>query len=141
MDHLTNDGLKCVPQYQLGPLQRVFVRDLVLVTSIGVHAHEMLAKQRIRVSVDLLVQLDGLVDDRLKDTICYDKICSQIRELTEGEHVRLVETFADRVVAICFVDERVKEISVTVEKLDVYNDVASVGVTLMASRVHEQSSG
>lgn len=120
--------------YNLFPLHRIFIRDLVMFTSIGVHHHEMLSTQRIRVSVEVLANLGYNLQDKLKSTVCYDEIVLKIRCMASQGHVQLVETFADQVIAVCFTDSRVQEVIVTVEKLDVYEDIASVGVTVSASR-------
>ena len=40
-------------------LRQVFIRDLVLRASIGVHPHERTARQRVRINVDLGVEDDG----------------------------------------------------------------------------------
>ena len=40
-------------------LRHMFLRDLVLAASIGVHPHEHAAPQRVRINVDLGVEDDG----------------------------------------------------------------------------------
>ena len=52
---------------------RMFVRDLVLPCSIGVYPHERLAKQRIRINVDLLVlENPGPRNDDLANVVSYE---------------------------------------------------------------------
>jgi len=123
-----------MPAYEISPLQRIFIRDLVLPARIGVHAHELHEAQRVRVSVELRARLEQPLRDRLKSTVCYDHICTAIRALMAQGHVQLVETLCAQVIALCFNDPRVCEASVTIEKLDVYEDAGSVGVTMTATR-------
>ena len=40
-------------------LRHMFLRDMVLTASIGVHPHEHAAPQRVRINVDLGVEDDG----------------------------------------------------------------------------------
>lgn len=112
----------------------------MLMTSIGVHTHEMHRMQRVRLSVEVWAHLDEVLHDKLGNTVCYDEICAQVREFAGQGHVQLVETFADQVIAICFANERVSEVTVTVEKLDVYEDAESVGVTMTANRAQPHST-
>jgi 7,8-dihydroneopterin aldolase/epimerase/oxygenase len=112
----------------------VLIRDLVMLCSIGVHAHEHDAKQRIRLNLDLDVAEGALpVEDDLRNVVCYDEIISAVRRLVDAGHVRLIETLAERVATLCLGDLRVRRVRVQIEKLDVYADVASVGVAIERS--------
>jgi dihydroneopterin aldolase len=114
------------------PRRRVFVRDLVLQARIGVHAHEKLGRQRLRINIVLDVQPpDGPVNDDLRNVVCYDEIVSAVRSLCDAGHIQLVETLAERIMEICLADERVRRAEVTLEKLDVYEDAAAAGVTFI----------
>jgi dihydroneopterin aldolase len=112
-------------------VRQVLVRDLVMFCSIGVHAHEELAKQRIRLNLWLDVAEDGRpLDDKIENVVCYDEIISGIRRIVDEGHVRLIETLAERIARSCLGDPRVLRIRVQIEKLDVYTDVGSVGVAI-----------
>ncbi|MEO5375165.1 MAG: dihydroneopterin aldolase [Alphaproteobacteria bacterium] len=112
-------------------VRRVFVRDLLLVCSIGVHAHEHDAPQRIRLNLDLAVcEDDGPIADEISNVVCYEDIVTRVRAIVGEGHVRLVETLADRIAAACLQDTRVRSARVRVEKLDVFADAASVGVEI-----------
>jgi len=68
--------------------------------------------------------------DRLADVVNYDALAGRIRALAKAGHVNLVETFAERIAAICLDDRRVRRATVRVEKLDVFDDAESVGVEI-----------
>ena len=113
-------------------LRHVFVRDLTLDAHIGVHQHEKLGPQRIRVNVDLAVwekDLDG-IGDQLANVVCYEEVVSGIRALVADGHVNLVETLAEQIASLCLEDRRVRVARVRVEKLDVFEDATSVGVEI-----------
>ncbi|MBF0560786.1 MAG: dihydroneopterin aldolase [Alphaproteobacteria bacterium] len=115
--------------------RHVFVRDLVLACRIGVHPHEQRAPQRIRVNLDLSVREGSTaMSDDLGDVVCYEDIIGRVRRITTAGHVNLVETLAEKIAAICLHDPRVRLVRVRVEKLDVFPDVASVGVEIERSR-------
>lgn len=116
------------------PVYRVFVRNLVIAVSIGIHAHEKRQRARIRVNADLLVGTRPPVNDDFAGAFDYEAIVSGIKGLAETRHINLVETFADRVANLCLGDRRVRAVRVTVEKLDIYAEAESVGVTIERGR-------
>jgi len=59
----------------------VVVRDLELTVSIGVHAHEKLAPQRLVVSVEATLDGEGDAADDIAATLDYDGICDFIRAI------------------------------------------------------------
>ncbi len=112
-------------------LCRLFVRDLVLSCNIGVHPHEHGAPQRVRVNVDLwTVESPSPVDDNLDNVVSYEDIISGIETFFGERHINLVETAAEGIAELCLDDRRVVKVRVRVEKLDVFANVASVGVEI-----------
>jgi len=132
MSSVRDPHIQSLHRRRIDPLRRIFVRDLVLTTRIGVHSHEKQAPQRIRVNLEIAARLDEALNDQLRNTICYDVITTSIRRLADEGHIDLVETFAERVLHICLTDPRTRRATVTVEKLDVYDDATAVGVTMSA---------
>jgi 7,8-dihydroneopterin aldolase/epimerase/oxygenase len=114
-----------------GALRHVFVRDLALSCSIGVHRHEHDVNQRVRVNLDLAVREGkGDLDDDLANVVCYEQIVDGVRAIVARGHINLVETLAEEIAAMCLEDTRVCSARVRVEKLDVFSDVGSVGVEI-----------
>ncbi len=112
-------------------LRHVFIRDQVIACSIGVHKHEMDTPQRVRVNLDMAVlEGDRPLDDDLENVVCYEKITTGVRVVAAQGHVNLVETLAERIAARCLNDGRIRSVLVRVEKLDVFDDVDSVGVEI-----------
>jgi dihydroneopterin aldolase len=123
-------------------LRHVFLRDLVLPASIGVHAHEHAGPQRVRINVDLGVEDDGaralsrasVGRDDLRRVVDYEGVANAVRAIVAGGHVMLVETLAERIAESCLSDPRVHLARVRVEKLDVFADAASAGVEIERRR-------
>ena len=112
-------------------LRHVFIRDLVLACSIGVHRHEHATLQRVRINVDLGVRDEGAdLGDDLANVVCYEQIANGVRAIVADGHIGLVETMAESIAAMCLVDSRVRSARVRVEKLDVFPDAASAGVEI-----------
>ena len=131
-------------------LRHVFLRDMVLAASIGVYPHEHAAPQRVRINVDLGVleqgppgsaglshqgmSRAGIGRDELGRVVDYERIAQAVRAIVGAGHVQLVETLAERLAESCLTDERVQLVRVRVEKLDVFVDLASVGVEIERRR-------
>lgn len=118
-------------------LRHVFVRDLVLDSRIGVHQHERLGPQRIRINLDLGVWEGVPAADDLDRVVCYETIVERVREVAGDSHVNLAETLAERVAEVCLADPRVRLARVRVEKLEVFADAASVGVEIERESPYE----
>ena len=115
--------------------RRVFVRDLVLRCSIGVHRHERRSEQRVRISVDLAVDDGGKpLDDDIANVVSYEEVVQGVKRLVARRHVNLVETLAERIAELCLADSRVASVRVRVEKLDAIAEAASVGVEIERAR-------
>ncbi len=114
-------------------LYRICVRDLVLPCPIGVYDYEKQAPQRVRINAELLVE--GRVGrDEFRQVVNYEMVVDGIRALTQGRHINLVETLADRILDLCFGDPRVREAEVRIEKLDVYPEAESIGIVMKRRR-------
>jgi dihydroneopterin aldolase len=113
---------------------KLFVRNLVLAAKIGVHPHEKVRPPRLRVTVELDMAGDPPQHDELAGALDYEHVVAGIRALAVARHINLVETFADLVAQLCLTNARVIAAQVSVEKLDVYPDAESVGVTLKRGR-------
>ena len=124
-------------------LRHVFLRDMVLLASVGVHAHEHEARQRLRINVDLAVldeaafrhtdaglSLAAPARDELSRVVDYEAVADRVRAIVAAGHVRLVETLAERIAEACLQDTRVRAARIRIEKLDVFEDIASVGVEI-----------
>ena len=111
--------------------RHLLVRDLVLRARIGVHPHEHQAPQRVRLNLDLEVAESGppLADD-LARVVDYEALIERVRRLVASRHVKLVETLAEQIAALCLDDPRVRSARVRVEKLDAIRGAAAVGVEI-----------
>lgn len=113
---------------------RIHVRDLVLKARIGVHQHERLANQRIRLNLELTVEYAKPIGDDLDNVLCYARLVTGIRGVVGARHVNLIETLADDIARMCLEDPRVKAARVRIDKLDVFPEAESVGIEIERRR-------
>ena len=114
--------------------RRVFIRNLVLPSRIGVHADEHGREQRVRISVELHMADEPADPAALGDVVDYERLAEAIRAIVSGGHVKLVESLAHRIAGACLADARVMVARVEVEKLDVFEDAESAGVWIERGR-------
>jgi len=116
-------------------LYRILVRDLVLKCLIGIHPHELLAPQRVRINVDMAVyEQAGPLSDDIANVVSYEDVIEGIKRMLAEGHINLVETLAENIAELCMRDPRVASVRIRVEKLDVYAEAASVGIEIERRR-------
>jgi len=125
---------KAAAKKPAGDGMRIMVRDLMLSAKIGLHQHERIAQQRIRVNLDLAIADLGVIDDDYDKVVCYGELVTGVRHVVGAGHVNLVETLAERIAAMCLADPRVLSARVRVEKLDVFPEASAVGVEIERHR-------
>lgn len=114
--------------------QKIVVRDLTLSSSIGITAQERARPQRIRVNLEIEVAAARPATDRIAEVVNYSHLVGQVREVCANTDAQLLETLAAEVAGACCRDERVRAITVRIEKLDRYADVGGVGVEVSYGR-------
>jgi dihydroneopterin aldolase len=110
---------------------KVFVRGLRVEAEVGVYDHEHGRRQPLIIDVELDLSAERC--EHIADTVNYETIAAQARALAEAGHVKLIETFAERLARSCFENTRVIRARVRVEKpeaLAPFAAAAGVEVTL-----------
>jgi len=118
---------------QLSDCRRIFIEDLEVQASIGFHAFERQARQRVKISVALFVPVSASESNRddVQDTLDYDRLREGISKLALERHFNLQETLIDEVLDFCLALGAVRAASVRTEKPDVYPDCKTVGIESM----------
>ena len=110
-----------------GQVRRIFLRNLALQASIGIHAHEKSARQRLLINVDLYLAPQGDAGDDIGQVLDYDAVRQGIGRLVEARHYNLQETLVEEIMALCLKQAGVLAVRVATEKPDIYADCDGVG--------------
>jgi dihydroneopterin aldolase len=110
---------------------RIFIRDLEMIASVGVHAHEKIKPQRIRVSIDLSVGPRAPnATDTVDTVLSYENVVKAVRAIVATGHFHLIETLAEHIAADCLTHFTVSAVKVKIEKPDIFPDAATVGIEI-----------
>jgi len=116
---------------QTGKPYRIFIRDLEMIASVGVHEFEKVRPQRIRVSIDLSVgPRPSDATDTVDTVLSYENIVKAVRAIVGTGHFHLIETLAEKVAAECLTHYTVSSVKVKIEKPDIFPDAATVGIEI-----------
>ncbi|HEX5006981.1 MAG TPA: dihydroneopterin aldolase [Hyphomonadaceae bacterium] len=93
--------------------------------SIGIHGFEQAARQKLLVSVVLLLELPG-TGDQIASVQDYDFVREGVLTLVSSGHFNLQETLCGAILDLCLAQKGVLGAVVQTDKPDVYPGVASV---------------
>ena len=103
--------------------RRLYLRDLRLTVSIGIHDFERAKPQTVIVNVDLgLAPPKGDLGDDIRNVLDYDAIHDGIKALATSRHFNLQETLVDAILDLCLGHPEVIEARVSSEKPEIYED-------------------
>ena len=114
---------------------KIIIRDLELIMSIGILDEEKEQKQKVIINLELEVKPNpDWKQDNIDAVISYADIIAEIEQMAQREHINLVETFAEQIAEICFYHNEVMAATIRVDKPDIIDNTASVGVELSVQR-------
>lgn len=111
----------------------VLIRNLEVLSRIGVHGHEQGKPQPVRINVTLTANTTPM-DDRLENAVDYEAVTEKIRAIALTGHINLAETLAEKIAATCLEDSRVVRARIRVEKLHALAGAEAAGVEIERSR-------
>lgn len=111
----------------------VFIKNWVLQAPVGLYEQEKGVTQRLRVSI-AIVEADRGPASRLEDVIDYGALKARAGSIITAQHHEFLETLADKIAHLCLREPHAESVSVTLEKLDIFADCESCGVTLSKQR-------
>jgi len=120
--------------------------DRILLTGLrargthGVYEFERASGQDFVVDVALEMDLaPAAASDNVIETVHYGELADALVEVIAGPPVDLIETLADRLIAVCLRDRRVEAATVTVHKpqAPIAHSFADVAVTLRRERTDD----
>ena len=115
----------------------VFVRGLRVEAEIGIYDQEHGRTQPLVCDVEITLEAPqaALGFEHIADTINYESVVAHARAIAAGGHLKLVETFAERLALACLADPRALSVRVRIEKPEALAPHAeAAGVELVLER-------
>ncbi|WP_421246909.1 dihydroneopterin aldolase [Aeromonas sanarellii] len=123
-------------------MDKVFIRGLEVLTTIGVYEWEKGIRQKL--CFDLEMGFDNrpaAATDDINLALDYATLSRKICDHAQGKVVELVETMAEQVAALVLDDARVQWVKVTLTKPGAVPNAAGVGVEILRHRAPVSSAG
>ena len=120
---------------------KILINELTLDAFIGIHDFEKKKKQKISISLSLDVNdnISG-IEHKIENFVSYEHIVSDIKSILKRGHIDLLETLGEKIVDLCFKDERVMTIKLKLEKLEVFKETSSVGIEIFRKKNSDNNS-
>ena len=110
---------------------RIEIKDLLVRGIVGVNESERRKRQDILVNVTILADSRRAAEtDDLDDSCNYRTVSKAIIRLVEGSNFFTVEKLAAEIAKMVLEDDKIEEVTVSVEKPGALRFARSVGVTI-----------
>tara|TARA_B100000700_G_scaffold259637_1_gene294563 strand:+ start:1295 stop:1699 length:405 start_codon:yes stop_codon:yes gene_type:complete len=118
--------------------RKVFVKDLVLKTFVGIHSFEKKKKQRVRFNLDITLEPNLFFNSNdMTSIVNYETVIKNIENISKKKHYLLLENLAEEIFLKLFREKKIKKINLRIEKLDIIKNTSSVGIEVEKSRLNE----
>lgn len=106
----------------------IYIKNLELICSIGIHDFEHDKPQRIIVNIEANLKNKLMPEnDKIDQTLNYDLIYSGVKKIVKSRHFNLLETLTHSIYDYLSDFNEIKNIKVFVSKPDIYSDCEEVG--------------
>ncbi|MCA3131922.1 MAG: dihydroneopterin aldolase [Betaproteobacteria bacterium] len=103
-------------------LRSLFLRNFLAQARVGVYDHEHGRGQQVRFDLEVSLRPSAELRDRLQDVLDYDCLRQGILDIVAAGHVNLLETLAERILAMCFGHPEVVAVQLRITKLQAHDD-------------------
>jgi len=110
----------------------IFVKNFITFSSIGIYPKEKSKKQKLKISVNLILE-KVKNKDKITSTVSYEEIISVLNEIKNYKHINLLETLAKKIVSKLEKINNLKRIKIEIVKCNILSGNQEVGVTLEKS--------
>lgn len=116
-------------------MDRIMVRGLTIRCIVGINEEERIKKQDVIINISMDVDLlKAGISDNFDDTVDYKKIKQDVYGLVEDSKYFLIEAMAENIAKICLKRDKVKSVTVSVDKPGALRFASSVAVEITRSK-------
>ena len=94
--------------------------QLVVDAFIGIHTFEKRNRKiSITLNADVIDQI-SLLEHKIENFVSYENIVKDLENFVNLGHIDLLETLGEKIVSLCFKDDRIISVNLKLEKLENY---------------------
>jgi 7,8-dihydroneopterin aldolase/epimerase/oxygenase len=109
----------------------IYIRDLKVDVSIGIHEWEQRIKQTVSFDLELVFDVSCAgVTGNLADTIDYTKVIKKIQVLASSQSFALLETLTEATAALLLKEFKIKKVKLRATKFAIVPEAKAVGVAI-----------
>ena len=119
----------------------VFIKDFFIEEIIGIHKHEKIKKQKIKLNIVLDINQNSIPDEKdIRSIVDYEKITNKLESLAKSKKYNFLESLAEDSFKEIFEDKRINSVTIKIEKPDAIKNAKSVGVEVFKARKDYEGS-
>lgn len=120
---------------QPGPGDAIFLRELVVETTIGIWEWERKIRQQVSIDLDMGADIARAAkSDSVDATLNYKAVAKRVQEFVGQSEFQLVETLAEKIAQLVLDEFEVPWVKVRVSKPRAISGANDVGVLISRSR-------
>jgi len=117
-------------------MTKISITNLLLRTQVGFNSHELDKLQDVVLNIDVEYRLQGEeISDNPSLALDYRTLCKDISSLVERKKFNLLETIANDVINYLIAIDRIKRVTVKVDKPHALRFAESVSITMFREKL------
>lgn len=116
-------------------MDKIHIRDLKVLCIIGTNPHERVEEQEVCINITMECDYAAACQsDDIADTVNYKTLKDELVAYVGASDFFLIEKLAEEIASRCLADERVGQVTVSVDKPGALTGARSVAVEIERSR-------
>lgn len=107
----------------------LYIKDLAVQTKIGIYNWEQAIRQRLNIDLEIPINISKC-NDKIENTVDYEKLCSAITEYVENNSFSLIETVAESVAELIKTKFNVNNVTVAISKPHAIANASNVQIKI-----------
>ena len=114
---------------------KIKIKDFKLKTNLGIYDWEKNFEREIIINLEIEIKdSQALQSDKIEDTVDYELIYNQIKQLIYSKKFNLIEKMAQEIVDLIMLDSRINKCKIEIDKMNIFEEVRSCAVSLESKR-------
>lgn len=114
---------------------KIKIKDFKLKTNLGIYDWEKNFEREIIINLEIEINdSKSVISDNIADTVDYELIYNQIKQLISSKKYNLIEKMAQEILDLIMLDRRIHKCKIEIDKMNIFDEVRSCAVSLESKR-------